>query len=206
MKKWIYIVSYLLLSQVCASAQTPLWGCNIGGQAWDIANVTKVAPNGNVYVAGKFNDTVDIDPGPGVNNIISKGKDDLFVACYNSIGAFLWGFGIGGTDYDAAVTMTIDAYNNVIIGGYIQSDSIDFDPGPGIAHLPFAGGAALTYFGDGFIAKYDASGNYQWSHGIGGPSIYDHIQGLATDITGNIYAIGEFNNTITIPGGPTFYS
>ncbi|MCW3121364.1 MAG: hypothetical protein JWQ38_856 [Flavipsychrobacter sp.] len=119
---------------------------------------------------------------------------------------FLWGFSLGGAEYDALRAMTVDAASNVVIGGYIQSGGIDFNPKAGVAILPYAGGTGLTYYGDGFVAKYSSTGVYQWAYGLGGFAIFDHVDGLATDTANNIYLAGEFDYTMVIPGGPTLNS
>ncbi len=208
---YVYMNKYLaifLLSILCckAGAQTPTWAFHIGSTTADNGKAIKVAPNGNVCVTGKFTGTMDLDPGPGVYNITSHGADDIFLACYTSSGAFLWGFGVGGGSYDGAWNMTIDNSNNVIICGYIQSAGIDFDPGAGTAILPYVGGTGLAYWGDCFIAKYSSTGAYQWAYDIGGTTVYDHGCSLGTDDRGNVYLGGEADDIFTIPGGPTFSS
>lgn len=148
---------------------------------------------------------MDLDPGPGVHNVTSAGLDDIFLACYSPSGSFLWGFGIGGPSYDAVWQMAIDDNNNVIIGGWVQSGGIDFDPGAGVFILPYAGGTGMTYYGDGFIAKYSSTGAFQWAYNMGGITVYDHLDAIATDHAGNVYMTGEADGTFTV-GPYTFTS
>ena len=198
MKKIYSIILLSFLSQFSSFAQTGLWVNSLGSTTNDEGRTIKVAPNGNVCVAGKFTGTMDLDPGPGVYNVTSNGLDDIYLACYNSSGGFLWGFGIGGNRYDAAWYMTIDASNNVIISGYFQTAGIDFDPGGGTTTLPFAGGTTLTYYGDGFVAKYSAAGTFQWAKALGGPTVYDIALSLDTDPAGNVYVGGVFNTSMVV--------
>ena len=200
----------LLLLSVNAHAQTPAWAFNIGSSftgtsplGTDVGFSCRVAPNGNVCMTGKFTGTVDLDPGPGVHNIVSNGGTDIFVACYSSAGAFIWGFGIGGANYDGGYDMAIDASNNVVIAGFIQTSGIDFDPGAGVFTMPFAGGALGDYEGDGFVAKYSSTGAFQWAKDLGGATEYDFAQAVATDDAGNVYVGGEFSTSMAVPGGPT---
>lgn len=205
MRKYLYSL-FLILLFTDLAAQVPLSGFNLGSTTPDLGQVCKVAPNGNVCVGGRFTGTMDLDPGAGVVNITSAGNDDIFLACYSSSGAFLWGFGIGGARYDAAWSLTFDTASNVILCGYFQTNGIDFDPGAGVTTVPYAGGTGLTYYGDGFVAKYSKTGVFQWAKGLGGSTQYDHTDGVSTDPAGNVYVSGEFCGVMTIAGGPTINS
>ncbi|MFI5196542.1 MAG: gliding motility-associated C-terminal domain-containing protein [Chitinophagales bacterium] len=205
MRKYFYTIILLFISY-SLSAQTPAWAFNIGSITDDFSTTCKVAPNGNVYIAGEFTGTMDLDPGPGVYNITSNGLSDIFVACYTSTGTFLWGFGIGGPSYDGAWYLTIDRFNNVFVCGHIQSGGIDFDPGPGVTILPYIGGTGVPYEGDGFIAKYSSTGVFQWAKDLGGTTVYDIALSLGTDELGNVYVGGVFDVTMTISASITFNS
>jgi gliding motility-associated-like protein len=194
---------FFILIAFCSfnsNAQTTLWGVSVGGSTADASKVCKVAPNGNVYVAGKFTGTMDLDPGAGVHNVTSNGQDDIFVSCFSPTGNFLWGFSIGGSSYDAALYMATDASSNLIICGYIQSAGIDFDPSAAGAYIGYAGGSGLPYNGDGFIAKYSPSGAYLWALDLGTTSVNDAALSVATDAPGNIYVAGVFDGVMGISG------
>lgn len=173
------------------NAQTTEWGHKIGTGGTGRGYMVKVAPNGNVYVAGYFSGTTDLDPSAGVYNITSAGSEDAFLACYTPAGALLWGFRIGGTSIDAVMGLDFDQQNNVIIVGYFRGTNVDFNPAAGTAFLTDNGimGSA-NWGGDGFVAKYDVNGNYQWAFQIGGPWVYDGAESVATDAQGNIYVGG----------------
>ncbi|MBX2904413.1 MAG: gliding motility-associated C-terminal domain-containing protein [Taibaiella sp.] len=204
--KHCILLAFFLLSKICLQGQVPHWGFKLGGALTDEAYICKAAPNGNIYISGKFSGTIDIDPGPVVQNITSSGPSDAYLACYDSIGNFQWGFGIGGTLYDGAYGITVDKItSDVYICGFYQV-SMDCDPGPGVAMLISAGGTGLTSVGDGFIAKYSSTGAYQWAKSLGGPTVYDHAESLETDLAGNVYVGGEFNTSMTIAPGVTFSS
>ena len=61
-KYLLFTLSIFFAGQL--SAQTPVWAFNIGSTTDDVSYMCKVAPNGNVYIAGKFTGTMDLDPGP----------------------------------------------------------------------------------------------------------------------------------------------
>ncbi len=197
MIKKIFLAFCLLLSFVAAKAQIPTLGFQIGSTSNDQGRVTRVAPNGNICIAGKFTGTMDLDPGSGVTNVTSSGQDDIFLACYSPSGAFIWGFKIGGYSWDGVYSMAIDVANNVVIGGYFQSAGVDFDPGSGTAILSYVGGSGTPYNGDGFVAKYSASGAFQWAHVLGAPTVYDATTGVAVDSVQNVYICGFFTGVMS---------
>jgi hypothetical protein len=56
-----------------------------------------VGPDGSVYVAGSFNGTVDLDPGPGTANFTTHiNAQDGFIAKYTPQGQFIWASTYGG--------------------------------------------------------------------------------------------------------------
>jgi len=62
-----------------------------GREAWgetsvDGANGIAVATSGNVYTAGYFRETIDIDPGTGIFNLTSAGDNDMFISELDSGG------------------------------------------------------------------------------------------------------------------------
>ncbi len=98
-----------------------------------------------------------------------------------------WAKAIGGTGDDIVRTMSTDQQGNVYIGGTF-SGSMDFDPGPNdetrFTHSP------SSSEWDGFVAKYDADGDFQWVAVLGG-SDYDAVLGVTADLTG-VYVTGYF--------------
>lgn len=58
---------------------------------------------------------------------------------------------------------------------------------------------------DGFLAKYDLSGNVIWAIKIGGIND-DEIHGIATDGSGNIYVTGYFNGTADFDPSTSTYT
>ncbi|MBK9321291.1 MAG: hypothetical protein IPM91_22480 [Bacteroidetes bacterium] len=45
---------------------------------------------GNVYLIGRFNGTVDMDPSAAIYNLTSNGGSDVFIVKYSPGGNFLW--------------------------------------------------------------------------------------------------------------------
>ena len=164
------------------------WTKAFGGTGQDDANSVAVDTSGTIYVGGDFRNTVDFDPGAGTDTRTSAGTDDVFVSKYDSSGNYQWTKAFGGTGGDWAAAITVDGGGDLYVGGSF-SGTVDFDPGAGTDTRTSAG----SY--DVFVSKYDSSGNYQWTKAFGGTG-RDMAGSVATDISGNVYIGGWFQNTV----------
>ncbi|HET8808801.1 MAG TPA: T9SS type A sorting domain-containing protein [Flavobacteriaceae bacterium] len=116
-----------------------VWAKSIGGLNYEFALSNTTDTNGNVYITGKFIDTVDFDPGTGTHNLTSVGQEDFFVCQLDSLGNFVWAKTMGGSDDDGAISMTADVAGNIYTTGYFMQ-TVDFDPGTGTHNLTSVGG------------------------------------------------------------------
>ena len=96
-----------------------------------------------------------------------------------------WVNSVGGFSGDEGQDIAIDNEGNCLVSGFFM-DTVNFGP------------FSLTSNGlsDIFVAKIDESGNWLWATQAGGNSA-DHGNGIITDDTGNIYIIGDFEDTAT---------
>ncbi|MBP7808443.1 MAG: T9SS type A sorting domain-containing protein [Bacteroidia bacterium] len=110
-------------------------GCGI---ALDAAN--------NIYVAGNFMTTCDIDPGPGTYSLTPYGNWDAYLLKLNNSGSFLWAGQIGGIDYETMIGINILPSGDMFcVGSY--SGTCDMDP--------TAGSYTITSTDDQqYLAKY----------------------------------------------------
>ena len=110
---------------------------------------------------------------------------------------FEWARTCGGTDYDEAFALSVDASGNVYTAGYFTGTA-DFDPGAGTYNLSSAG------YSDVFIQKLDAAGNFIWAKSFGGVN-EDIVNSLSVDALGNVYIAGYFYGTADFdPGAGTY--
>lgn len=183
----------LLFIHAGLMAQSPayVWAKSIGGTGAD--NSTSIAKDGsdNVFVGGTISGTADLDPSAGTANFTSAGGTDLFIAKYNSSGAYQWGFIAGSTNSDNVTDVVVDGSGNIYVTGSFIG-TVDFDPSASTANLVSA--AATT--SDIFIAKYDANGNYVWAKRVGGSTGNDVGKGIALDGSGNVIISGYFFGTV----------
>ena len=169
-------------------AQDISWAKSTGGLSYEYSKSIAVDNDGNVYTTGIFVQTMDFDPGAGEYSLTSAGFNDIFLSKLDASGNFKWAIHMGGPEYDYGNSVAVDKDGNIFVTGEFQGDA-DFTPN--------SVGGNLTSHGanDIFIAKYDSSGNYLWAKGIGGTS-YDGGKAITTDIFGNIYVTGFFNDSV----------
>lgn len=218
----------IFISKVSASGNL-VWVKQIGGDKDDYGNSITLDASGNVLTTGYFKDTVDFDPGVGTFILLIdafyygptgtqyiKGSD-IFISKLDADGNFVWAKQIGGNLTDFGTGIVVDGSNNVLTTGefsnHYNTDSTDFDPGPGVFNLGVGGG---------FISKLDASGNFLWAKQFGWNNssssfcgsidgvftcIFDEnytasFQSVALDASDNVYTTGSFVSTTDFDPGP----
>jgi hypothetical protein len=139
-----------------------------------VLNGLAVDGRGNVFVGGNYNTTVTM----GAISLTSAGDQDGFVARINSAGTFVWARRLGGTGFDEAFGMSIDASGNLFTVGRFT----------GTAKF---GSLSLTSVGDqdGFVAKFNGSGIFLWVRQLGS-SLSNVAYDIQVDSTGNVYTTG----------------
>ncbi len=179
-----------------------IWAKSIGGNGSASAYGIAVDPRGNIFLTGTFSGTIDLDPDTGTASFtpaIVPFFRDAFLAKYDSNGRYLWGKSMGGGSDDEGHCVAVDTGGNVYVSGF-HTQSINFNPGgTGGTLSPLGGG------NDIFLAKYDTNGTYLWAKNMGGSGA-DHSNGLAVDISGNVYMTGYFEGRATFNVGGLFGS
>lgn len=102
-------------------------------------------------------------------------------------------FSIGNTGSDNAYSIAADASGNYYVAGSFEF-YVDMDPGPLTMNFTSVGGI------DGFLAKYNSAGVFQWAISIGG-SGDDAVMSVKIDPTNNVYITGSFESTIDFDPG-----
>ena len=165
-----------------------------GGQDWDKVKDLTTDSNGNLYLIGTFNGTVDFDPGSGVTNRTSNGYTDIFVLKLNPQGNLEWVKTFGGTSSDDVARVQV-INNQLVIGGGFQGLNVDFNPGTGTQYHSSNGSQ------DAFILKLTLdSGNYVWSSTFGGTSM-DFVTDFAATASNDLIIGGQFQGTVDFDPG-----
>ncbi|MCP4645667.1 MAG: hypothetical protein GY851_34800, partial [bacterium] len=173
-----------------------VWAKQMGASDADEGRCVAVDSAGNVYTTGRFQGTVDFDPGTGTANLTASASD-IFVQKLDASGALVWARQMGGSSTDYGMSVAVDNAGNVYTAGFFEGSGADFDPGPGTTYLNSAGSRDI------FVQKLDASGALVWANRMGGPSS-DGGTSVAVDNAGNVYATGTFQATADFdPGAGT---
>src|SRR5262249_25042043 len=136
---------------------------------------------GDAYVVGETqsSDFPILNPLQGTLN----GSSDAFITKFGPNGELLYSTCFGGSSFDAANAICLDARGAIYIGG--QTNSRD---------LPIKNAAQPSYGGnrlDGFIAKLTADGtSIVYSTYLGGDQD-DIVTSIALDSQGNAYVAGS---------------
>ncbi len=157
------------------------WAQHAGGV--DDQRGTAIATNaaGEVIVVGHFELSVTF----GTTTLTSVGDGDVFLVTYDANGNVLWAQSFGGDDQDIPESVAVDASGNILVTGYFQGISMT------------VGSDVLLNAQDGtydvFLARFSPTGAPLWGRRAGG-SLDDHGRDVATDATGNVALVGNYES------------
>ncbi len=151
---------------------------------------------GNLYVAGRYEGVLDMDPSSTtINSPTSNGSFDAFLIKLDSNGSYLWGKTFGGAGYDNPKFVKCIG-SSVYIGGTIIGNQ-DLDPSSSYNNQTVLGSS------DGYVSKYSQDGTFLDSYKIGGSTnteleeVYRIIEGP----NGNLFLTGSFLDTADFNNG-----
>jgi hypothetical protein len=150
----------IFLDQFDSSGEL-IWERTTGGPESDFCNGIAMDGNGNIYLTGYFENTVDFDPGPSVAEQKSNGGFNIYLSKLDSSGNFVWVRTWGGSGWDKGNAIAFDPTGSLYITGEF-CDRVDFDPGSGTDWHESTG------YNDIFLSKFDLDGNFKWAHTWGG--------------------------------------
>jgi len=154
----------------------------LGGSADDYGMALAVDANGDAYAAGNSN-SVDF-PVTAAVQAVNAGGVDAFVTRLDASGAAqVFGTYLGGSGYDTALGVALDANGAIYVTGYTQSANFPLTANAGQA--AFAGGSS-----DAFVAQLTAAGAFGYGSYLGGSGL-DAGYGIAIDATGTAYLAGN---------------
>jgi hypothetical protein len=101
-------------------------------------------------------------------------------------GAPRWGLAVGSDGDEVVRSLAVDADGSVILSGRFLGD------------VSFGGLLRSAALNDGFVAKYDAGGDYRWDVPVGEPATGDDVlHDVAVDADGTIVAVGSFTQAFS---------
>jgi hypothetical protein len=134
------------------------WAINNRSTSWSYGSHVAADPAGNVIMAGHMVDTIDVEPGPGIQLLgFHEVSFAPFVQKLDSNGVLQWALLIGqDSSYATIEDMEVDNLGNIYITGNFGA-YFDADPGPNVVNLS---GIAYT---NGYLIKLDPNGTFVWA-------------------------------------------
>lgn len=136
-----------------------IWSTYFGGNLEDVANAIYVDTSFNVFIAGTTFSSIGLADSSAYQDSLA-GSSDAFLAKFNKLGQLAWATYIGGDSTDVGLSLSTDYSQNIYFGGNTKSPS-------GIA-TDSSFQINLSGSIDGFLSKFDSTGNLIWSTYIGG--------------------------------------
>ncbi|MEY3444329.1 MAG: hypothetical protein RLZZ519_2610, partial [Bacteroidota bacterium] len=177
-----------------------LWAQYYGGDSSDRAENVAVGLAGNIFLAGDFQDTVDLDPSPGgYFPLPSPIYKSAFLTQMDANGSFRWAVNIPQSNVGDGKILQVDSLGAAYVAGTYWG-AIDFDPSPnGVFNSVTAGTP------DAYVAKINANGGFEWAGTIDG-SANENPHAIALDANAAIWIGGNFAAVTDFQPGPGVHS
>src|SRR5690554_434363 len=172
-----------------------LWASiSIGNIGDTIGKDISVDSQGNSYVVGDFENTVTFGSAELESAVYNR--SDVFITKLDTNGNFVWAKSVLGSNqnHDYGNSISVDNQGNTYITGSFRETAT-------------FGTISLTSYGaaDIFVAKLDASGNFNWAVQAGGNG-NDSGSSIDIDNQGKCYLTGRFAAGTATFGNFTFTS
>jgi hypothetical protein len=160
-----------------------------------------VDTTGHSYVTGSFFNTVDFDPGDGVEEHSSNGQNDAFLSKFDTNGNLIWvktwgGDDLGANPGDRGYGVSAESAGFVWVTGSFRT-TVDFNPGAGVENRTSNGD------NDVFLMKFSPIGGFLWVSTWGGAS-YDLGLEVDADDDANAFVTGSFSGDVDFDPGPNY--
>ncbi|HPA72932.1 MAG TPA: SBBP repeat-containing protein, partial [Spirochaetota bacterium] len=166
------------------------WTKRIGGSGYEYPRALTVDNNGNIYMGGNFQNTVNFSSDwGGTDSKSSNGGFDIFITKINANGTYGWTKTMGSNIDETSRAIAVDNNGNIYMCGYFQN-TVDFGSEWGISDSKSSDGGF-----DIFIMKINSDGTYGWTRRMGGADLQE-ANAIDVDSAGNIYVTGYFRETV----------
>ncbi len=176
-----------------------VWARQLSGPGDDVAYCCALDKvNNRLFVGGCFSDSIDLDPGAGINKQVSKGSTDLYIIAMDLNANYLNALHLGGINDDAVNGITVDQSAKLVATGYFQQTMTYGGSIPNLKNLTSLGGDDI------FVLKWNsANSNCDWAISIGASGQQDG-NSIICDSKNNIRIAGYFENNVDFdPGAST---
>ncbi len=175
---------------------TYAWTYTLGSTGDDMGHSVAVDAANNVYFAGMFQGTVDLNPTATFNNFVSNaGSVDAYIIKLSSAGLYQWSQNWGGSGWDGVYNIELDAAANIYVSG-LFSGTTDLNPSSAVASSRTAAGIYDLY-----VTKLTSAGVWLWSKSLGQPGWNFAAGGdtggaMTVDTYGNVFLGRCFTGTM----------
>ena len=191
----------IVLTKIAATGDV-LWMKTIAGVGDDRAYRIATDAQGHFYLTGSFERVLRFEENDETHTLESTGKENAFLAKFDTDGNILWSVQAGGDRSDRGIGLAIDADGNVFTSGYFEGEAIFGTENP--IHLKSNGQL------DAYLAKYNTSGALVWARALGAEK-RDIASGITVDAAGRVFITGVTRgptpildiDSNLIHGGPT---
>jgi len=171
---------------------TPETGC-FGGNGVDAGNGIALDLNGNIYISGFFEQTVNFNPDWFGTHVYktSVGGRDIFILKLSPDMEFLWVATMGGEGDDCGSDIAADESGDIYITGFVSLSSFPVT-GFDINHNPVG-------ISDGFVSKWSPSGTCLWTKFSETENPDDFSKGYSIEIGPDqekVFSTGLFGGTV----------
>lgn len=169
-----------------------MWAKSFGGPGFDLATALKVTPDGDLYIAGNFTETADLDPGAGEFNVSVTGDEGgAYLLHLDSNGDFVKGVNAGvSVSAVYAVGVDVDSEGSAYITGYFGGDTTFITPAGNLVMSP-------TEFYNSYIAKISSDGFITWASQLQS-NMLSLSYSVAVNSLDEVFVSGYFNGTLTL--------
>lgn len=151
-----------------------------------------VASDGSVVYGGRFQESLDAQPGPGVTTLVNRGVADGFLTRLDREGKFLWARQIGGPGFESDPAPFISPDGQLYASGAFAADIV-FDPSD--PQRPQPAGSYATY-----VMKLGLDNTYQWTRVLSTPG-HSGVTWISFFPDGSPLFSGYFTGTLDLDPG-----
>lgn len=167
---------------------------------YEVGNSVAVDSFGNVYATGYFQDSTTMS-GIHVSGSIGKIRTPYIIK-YSPGGSVLWVRTITESNWSIIKSVAVDGFGNSYITGYFI-DTANFDS---LSIHTISKSINLLNINGMFVAKYNFQGHIEWvktAESRKGSIVGNEV---SIDYFGNIFVIGDFQDTTIFDGGQKIFS
>jgi len=183
--------SAIFVSKLSRDGSSLVYSTYLAGSVYDSSYSIAVDASDSAYVVG-FTESPDF---PVKNALYPtlNGPEDAFITKFSPAGnTLVYSTYLGGSSYDSAYGVAVDASNNAYITG--GTGSVDFPVTPGAYQTAYNGSC-------GFVTKLNAAGSaLSWSTYFGGNCSADP-QAIAVDSTNSVFLTGATIGGLAVTPG-----